>query len=591
MKIKKNILFILISFLMLYGCDDLFKPAKENLGDFDQFFTNPDFAQKLLVNAYGDIPGYYNDTDYATDDAVTNQKSNSYLKIATGAWTSSNNPVNVWTNLYGSIQNINLFLENIDQTTMAEDPEASDLFIIRMKGEAYGLRAVMMYYLLRNHGGYTEDGQLMGVPIFLEFQDSEYNFNQPRATFEACMQQIYADLDEAEKYLPLEYNNINSADEIPEKYRSVVTRAEVYNRVMGEYARQLFNGLIARSFRVRASLLAASPAFQHSTNTTTWTDVANNAAKVLDYNGGINLDEKGHYYYTDKDAINALANGSNPKEIIWRANISKDNSSAEENHFPPSLFGNGRMNPTQNLVDAFPMANGYPISDINSGYDPENPYLGRDPRLSLYIIYNGSTGIGVSSSTIFTDIQKGTDDGLNVKEEKSTRTGYYMKKRLRMDVNCNPSSKAGQHHYDPRIRYTEIYLAYAEAANEAWGPEGKGDHSYSAYDVIKAIRKRAGIGADSHDPYLESCKDNKDKMRDLIRNERRLELCFESFRFWDLRRWKSNLNETVRGIAINGNSQEIIDVEERLYQDYMYYAPIPYSEVLKYNNLIQNKGW
>ena len=91
----------------------------------------------------------------------------------------------------------------------------------------------------------------------------------------------------------------------------------------------------------------------------TWTDVANNAAKVLDYNGGINLDEKGHYYYTDKDAINALANGSNPKEIIWRANISKDNSSAEENHFPPSLFGNGRMNPTQNLVDAFPMANGY----------------------------------------------------------------------------------------------------------------------------------------------------------------------------------------------------------------------------------------
>ena len=166
-----------------------------------------------------------------------------------------------------------------------------------------------------------------------------------------------------------------------------------------------------------------------------------------------------------------------------------------------------------------------------------------------------------------------------------------MKKRLRMDVNCNPSSKAGQHHYDPRIRYTEIYLAYAEAANEAWGPEGKGDHSYSAYDVIKAIRKRAGIGADSHDPYLESCKDNKDKMRDLIRNERRLELCFESFRFWDLRRWKSNLNETVRGIAINGNSQEIIDVEERLYQDYMYYAPIPYSEVLKYNNLIQNKGW
>ena len=64
---------------------------------------------------------------------------------------------------------------------------------------------------------------------------------------------------------------------------------------------------------------------------------------------------------------------------------------------------------------------------------------------------------------------------------------------------------------------------------------------------------------------------------------------FRKFPILDLRRWKSNLNETVRGIAINGNSQEIIDVEERLYQDYMYYAPIPYSEVLKYNNLIQTK--
>ena len=94
-----------------------------------------------------------------------------------------------------------------------------------------------------------------------------------------------------------------------------------------------------------------------------------------------------------------------------------------------------------------------------------------------------------------------------------------------------------------------MYLAYAEAANEAWGPTEDNGHGYSAYDVIKAIRKRAGVGGES-DPYLENvCKGSKDKMRELIRNERRLELCFEGFRFWDLRRWKEDLNETVWAVS------------------------------------------
>jgi starch-binding outer membrane protein, SusD/RagB family len=135
-------------------------------------------------------------------------------------------------------------------------------------------------------------------------------------------------------------------------------------------------------------------------------------------------------------------------------------------------------------------------------------------------------------------------------------------------------------------------LAYAEAANEAWGPTGMGIHAYSAYDVIKAIRKRAGVGTTNGDPYLEECKADKDKMRALIRNERRLELCFESFRFWDLRRWKANLNETARGLDINGTTYTPINaVEARTYENYMYYGPVPYSELLKYNNLVQNKGW
>ena len=80
-------------------------------------------------------------------------------------------------------------------------------------------------------------------------------------------------------------------------------------------------------------------------------------------------------------------------------------------------------------------------------------------------------------------------------------------------------------------------------------------------------------------------------MQQLIRNERRLELCFEGFRFWDLRRWKADLNETARGVDINGSAITPVDVEKRAFKDYMYYGPIPYSEILKYSNLKQNKGW
>ena len=87
-------------------------------------------------------------------------------------------------------------------------------------------------------------------------------------------------------------------------------------------------------------------------------------------------------------------------------------------------------------------------------------------------------------------------------------------------------------------------------------------------------------------------------MRELIRNERRIELCFENKRFWDLRRWQMPLNETVRGMKIDRDKETleltytIEDVEERKYDNsYQLYGPIPKSEVLKWNKLMQNKGW
>jgi len=80
-------------------------------------------------------------------------------------------------------------------------------------------------------------------------------------------------------------------------------------------------------------------------------------------------------------------------------------------------------------------------------------------------------------------------------------------------------------------------------------------------------------------------------MRDLIRNERRLELCFEGHRFWDLRRWNLNLTEKAKGVSINNGVYTTIDVENRVYPAHAIYGPIPHQETLKYPDLVQNKGW
>ena len=189
----------------------------------------------------------------------------------------------------------------------------------------------------------------------------------------------------------------------------------------------------------------------------------------------------------------------------------------------------------------------------------------------------------------------------------TTRTGYYLKKLLRDDVSPQMSgSLIVQQHIYPRIRYTEIFLDFAEAANEAWGPKSDPTGAgFTAYDVIKAIRARAGLGTNEigmplpeGDAYLEECAGDQAKMTDLIRNERRIELCFENKRFWDLRRWMLPLNEGVKGMKIVRNEETnvltytIFEVEDRKYDNsYQCYGPIPKSEVLKWSKLKQNKGW
>ena len=584
LKIYSLLLMLSLSF---GACTKLLEPENDNHSTFERVYNEPAFAEGLLMTAYARLPtNNYSFNDVATDDAVTNNKLDPYLRMATGEWSALYNPINQWDNCNSAILYLNSFMDIIDTVSWKwSSSEVNTMFVRRFKGEAYALRGLFEYHLLVTTAGIGADNRLLGIPIYNKFLNVTDNFNVHRATFAESINQIYADLDKSLEYFTMnDYQDVTTASQLPPGFENVVPGN--YNIVFGSLNKQRICGRIVKAIKARVALLAASPAFTND-DVALWTKAADYAGVVLNGIGGIaGLDPNGNKFYdaTRVDAIN-LASNKDQTEMLWRRAIVTNNT-REAANFPPSLYGLGNINPTQNLVDAFPMANGYPITHPLANFNPATPYANRDPRLTMYIAYNSNK---ISNVTITT----GVGGGNNAKDsiQSSTRTGYYLKKLLREDVNMNPASTSTKKHYDVHFRYTELYLIYAEAANEVWGPDGTGTYGFSARNVIAAIRKRAGIS--QPDNYLASIT-TKEDMRTLIRNERRLELCFEGFRFWDLRRWKANLTEPAKGVNINrtGTSFTVTDVEVRNYNNtYMIYGPIPAREIVKYNALIQNKGW
>ena len=552
------------SFALLSACEDWLEiEPKDRFGD-TTVWGSEENADMFLNDIYNQLPHLNNETQnldqYSDNSYVGAEWMNARTTIYTGALSPTSwipGPWDMWKwgrqnnddakGQYERIRSCNLFITKVSESDFSAEYKKERL------AEARFLRAWFYHYLWMAYGG---------VPIITEVLDNNVSTDifYPRETAQKTFEFIDRELDEIKDDLP------------PRRSGSDLGRAS--------------KGAIL-TLKGWIELFHASDLRNPGKDKKRWETAAATLKDVIDL-------QVYHLQPTILDLWTEATN--NNDEVIFDFQMSKQNGGRREGLFGPVFVKGvqsswGNMQPTQELVDDYCMANGLPITDPASGYDKNNPYNGRDPRLAKYIIYNGSIA-GVGDVPIYTGRKSGTDDGIDVKEQRSTRTGYYMKKRLRMDVNRALGSVTNQQHYIPRIRYTEMYLAYAEAANEAWGPKGDNGNGYSAYDVIKAIRKRAGIGGTS-DPYLEQCAGDRDKMANLIRNERRLELCFEGFRFWDIRRWKENLNEPVRGIDWDrdGHSFNEFVVEERNYEDYMYYCPIPNSEILKFSNLVQNRGW
>lgn len=578
---------------VLSACEGILEPLNENLIDRSFVTTDPASAEGLMLNAYSNVISQYTFTDVATDDAVHNSLSNGFRRMATGELTAIYNPLNRW-NQYANIFYVNKFLQVVDSIVWMRDPKGysiqNELFKKRLRGEALALRALHHSYILENFAGKDASGRLMGIPYYTQFIEPTGNFNVPRLTFEETLQKIQADYDSAMLLLPFIYSD--KVADIPLKdkpskntYKGknwttdsvyyMTNYNAAYTTVNGAKFNQRLNGRIVNALQARLMLFASSKAFLDSE--AGYKQAANYASKLL---VGYTLSNAGLEFYkqdTDKD---------NP-EILWRQSVSLNSFSLEQNNFPPSLNGKGNINPTQNLVDAFYMKDGYPVGmSPTNVYDPQIPYANRDARLDRYIVFNGGQ---INTNVI--NITSDPKNGVNAVPEQSTRTGYYLKKLLRPDVIIPTSgTPVGKNHFNVYFRFTELFLILAEAQNEIGGPLYKeGASTMSAKDIMRAIRKRAmSLNAD---PYLDGIN-TQEEMRKLIQNERRLEMCFEGFRFWDLRRWGLPLNETAKGLHDDGTGYKVIDVEIRAFNDAKHrYMPLPYNEVRKFSNLTQNLGW
>jgi len=572
MKTLHTILFLWL-IVFFTACSSLEPKLDPAISDAD-LWKDRDFSMGVLNDAYSQLPAFYTDEfgeslDCATDNAVTNDFSSGVLRMATGGWTASQNPLNSWKKCYVQIRNLNKFIEKHASISFSNDAQKDAATKKRVKGEAYFLRAWYEFELLSRYSGPDGKGKMLGFPIVLTTSE-EGTARVSRNSFSECVERINADIDSSVLYLPA----------------TQYTGADV---VVGATQTGRAYRLSALSLKSRLWLYAASPAYTvfktDAEKKELWEKAASSASVLMTTLGSLPAITVNGAIYADPAHA----------EIIWR-NYQPDNNAPERENFIPSRWGNGRINPSQQLVNAFPMKDGYPTGR-SAAYDPAQPYNNRDNRFTLTVLYNGAA-FGTSTVETF----NGGKDSESSVFGRATRTGYYLRKFMDANVNIDPALTAStSKHYYAFFRRAEIWLNFAEAANEAWGPEADPlALGRTAKSALAALRVRAGIAA--ADPYLtEVAGQGKNAMRDLIQNERRIELSFENHRFFDVRRWLlplAALNQQVEGVEIQKTGSSTYTytynkkVETRNFRDYMYYFPVPEQEIYTTDSTVtQNIGW
>jgi hypothetical protein len=581
---KRLYYILIITIFALSACNDhpFNQYPAENV-DFSRVFSdsirtigavNAAYSKLTVVGKYFRLGNAMQAT--ATDEAkhASSSTNTAVDNFVNGRWDANNIPDALWSDMYEGIRHCNLFLPYWENER--EKLPITDGTYNRTLGELLFLRAFYHFELFKRYGG---------IPILTKVLNPGDDMQIPRESYANTVKFIVEECDKAAALLPKNYANYTS-------YYGKATKGAALalkSRVLLYAASPLVNA--EKDYTDGTNPLVWMNGFSKER----WKDAAQAAYDV------ISLNEYSLYEYLPEGNgtysfgyFNDSYYASN-REFIFGRLVVQDNIMEKYNAPMGYQEAMGLTCPTQDFVDAFLMADGQAF-DWNNPEHAANPYSNRDPRLSLYVFYNGSKwwytdNREYDSKKTYGLIETfvgGADDASTLTD--GVRTGYYLRKFSSKDATIFGTTYNVSHNVGI-FRYAETLLNFAEAANEYGGPSYS-VNGHTALTTINAIRTRAQMPGINNDV-------TQDELRALIRLERRIELAFEEHRFWDIRRWKLGtiLKKSIDGMQIIKNADDSytynrqVGIEARIFERKHYFYPIPQTERNRNANLEQNPEW
>ncbi|GAA4199828.1 RagB/SusD family nutrient uptake outer membrane protein [Pedobacter jeongneungensis] len=556
----KKIIYTLLLFILCtgYSCKKDFLQRDVGIqSDLEEVFKDPltasrfgDFTYTFSISDYGRLSGYKGMTSQFTDESIANNGQIEVSAMNSGQFLDPGaaDITGIYAQMYRGIRNANLMLANVDKVPWTDLYNPSYI-----KGEQLYLRAYFYFELLRRFGG---------VVILTQPQEfTEASTDLPRSSYAETFSLILSDLEQALTLLPL-----TNAD-----WPNPAAQA---NRA---------TGAAVMALKARALLFDASPLNNQGNDLAKWKKAADASKAIMDLNK----------FSLEPNYANVLTVANSNEYIrIWPRGGRGFIGTYLSDFLIPTSYGGAQSNlsPVQNHVDLYEMANGKAITDASSGYNPQNPYLNRDPRFYVNILYNNATWQGRAVQTWQSEpnAQGIVTYGTDISTATSiTKTSYYLK-RLWPEASRSGSTASALLNY-VFYRYAEVLINYAEALNEESGPTAE------VYNAVNAIRLRAKM------PVLPAGL-SQAEMRERIRNERAIEFAFEDMRWWDILRWKKGpeiVAQPMEAMKVvknaNGSfSYNVIELPafKKVFNNNMYLYPIPRTEMNKTSGALkQNPGW
>ena len=575
------------------------KPTEEDA------FKNPQLTERYLYSCYSYIPdprdGSYSLDLMTGDDVVTPWEHETFGKFAQGNYTPSNPYINYWHDLFKGIRQCYLLKENLGSV-----PGLSDELKAAYDAEADFLIAFYHFFLLRTYGPAVLVKELPDVTS----SDSPEAL-LGRNSYDECVAWVTDQLKNVAGRLPMRRTGID------------------YGRA---------TGVAAMAIRARLLLYAASPQFNGGEQfkslyadfknpdgtqliSTTydpnkWVIAAQACKEAIDW-----AREPEANYDLYEANVNSLPNYPEPTDLTQRSLrftfVDKDNTPeviwafCKKESYNYGLQGKsiprlsttayGGLAPTLRQIERFYTKNGLPI-DEDPAYDYPNRYEvanfpveekdinGEGEREEFSYAPKWKRGKDKKYKQLV-QFMKRQNMGLTNDNKYGTKTGYLNKKGTHPGTSASKSTGFKVIDYPwPMVRLAELYLNYAEACVEC-------NDLTEAKKYLNYVRERAGI------PKVEVSWDGiaeltQDKLREIVHQERLIELYLENHNFWDIRRWgiAETLGEQPKGLSVQATTitefakPVSVDVQRRFIPAH-YLMPLPISEINKNPNMVQNPGY